>query len=111
MSGPVKSLVLSWFSLMPIGWPSSSKRLMNHSMSCSGMKRLVSSMKELVCGDGMFVSVCRNTSSWLIFLRSRERTMAAKLPLRGHPCAKPSGCLKCRYVPLSVLYQQRFGSL
>ena len=35
--------------------------------------------------------------------------MALKLPLSGHPCASLH-CEKCRYMPLSLLYQHRFGS-
>jgi hypothetical protein len=38
----------------------------------------VSSMNELVCGEGMSEFwFCRAMSSLLIFLRSRESTMAA----------------------------------
>jgi hypothetical protein len=36
VSGPTSSCVFRWFNLMPMGVPSSSKRLMNHSTSCSG---------------------------------------------------------------------------
>ena len=110
--GPTSSCVFCWFNLMPMGLPSSSKRLINHATSCRSMNRLVSSMNELVCGAGMFeVVVCREMISLLIFLSSRERTMAAKLPLSGQPCANPSRCRKCLYVPLSVLCQHLLGSL
>ena len=111
VSGPVNSCVFCGFSLMPIGCPSSSNLLMNHSTSCRGINRFVSSMKEHVWGGGIGQSVfCRSCSSWLIVCSSNDRTMAAKLPLSGHPCANPSCCSKCRYLPVSVLYQQRFGS-
>ncbi len=104
-SGPTSSCVFRWFNLMPVGVPSSSKRLMNHSTSCSGRKRLVSSMNELARGEGMSEFwFCRAMSSLLLFLRSRESAMAAWLPLSGHPCAKPSGCWKCRCTPSSVLH-------
>jgi hypothetical protein len=110
--GPTSSCVFRWFNLMPVGLPSLSKRLMNHSTSCSGRNGLVSSMNELACGEGMSEFwFCRAMSSSLIFLRSRESAMAAQLSLSGHPCAKPSGCWKCRHAPLSVLHQHRFGSL
>ena len=57
---------------------------------CNG---LVSSINELVRGAGMVEFGCwREASSEFIFFSRRDRTMAATLPLSGHPCAGLSRC-------------------
>ena len=55
--GAVSSCVFCWLSLIPIGLPSSSKRLMNHSTSCSLRNRFVSSMYELVWTGDVCVGI------------------------------------------------------
>ena len=64
-------------------------------------------MIELACGVLGVLELwsCQELISMSICLKSNDRTMAANLPLSGHPCMKPSHCWRChsvcafKYVP------------